>query len=190
MVGWNFSAGADYTRSSSDTSSRSSGTERSSTSVRRLGDQQYKELSATMRALQGELDEYAPQYSKEAAVRDTKGLVDSIFQQYRETDLPNILQQQGQAGAYSSTGTQQLANDAYARTTTQASSAVLQAISQYADIQNQRRSVSSSALSNVLSGLLAAREDTTSTSAFNTTAKSKTTGKTTKLTTEGGWAGS
>lgn len=175
-----FNFGADYTRSSSDTSSRSTGTERTSTSTRRLGDQQYKELSATLRSLQSDLDEYAPQYSKEAAVKDTKGLVESIFNQYRESDLPNILQQQGQSGAYSSTGTQQLANDAFSRATTQASSAVLQAITSYADIQNQRRSVSGAALNNVLSGLLAAREDTTATSAFTTQGSSKSRGKTTK----------
>jgi hypothetical protein len=175
-----FNFGADYTRSSSDTSSRGSGTERSTTSTRRLGDQQYRELSATMRRLQADLDEYSPEYSKEAAVKDTKGLVESIFTQYRESDLPNILQQQGQSGAYSSTGTQLLANDAFARANTQASSAVLQAIGTYAGIQNERRSVSSSALSNVLSGLLAAREDVTQESAYSTVSSSKAKGKTTK----------
>lgn len=175
-----FNAGADYTRSSTDTSSRGSGTERSSTSTRRLGDQQYKELSATLRTLQQDLDQYSPEYSKSAAIKDSKGLVESIFQQYRESDLPNILQQQGQAGAYSSTGTQMLANDAFARANTQASSTVMQAIQSYAGIQNERRSVSSAALNNVLSGLLAAREDVTNQSSFTTQSSSKAKGKTTK----------
>lgn len=187
MAGFNFKAGADYTRSSTDTSSSSSGTERGSTSTRRLGDQQYSELSRTLRTLQRDVEEEDPLYSKSAAIKDSRGLVESIFNQYRESDLPNILTQQGQAGAYSSTGTQMLANDAFARANTQASSAVLQAIGSYAGIQSEKRSVAGQSLSTVLQGLLAAREDIATQSAFDTKSKAKSVGKTTKVSTEGGW---
>lgn len=171
---WSVSGGSKYTSSESNTRSSSEGSESSTTSTRRLSDGQVAELSRTMSRLQRDVDQFDKAYSKQAAIQDSKGLVADIFKQYRETDLPNILQAQSNAGAYSNTGSQLLANDAFARTTSAASSAVLQAIQSYAGIQAERRNVSSQALSTVLSGLLAAREDTTASSMFNTSSKSKT----------------
>lgn len=176
-----FSAGGARTTSSSTTDSSASGRESSQASTRRLTEQQYNELSRTMRTLQRDVDEFDQAYSKEAAIRDSKGLVADIFRQYRETDLPQILQSQSQAGVYSNTGTQMLANDAFARTTSAASSAVLQAIQNYAGIQTERRNVSQQALSTVLSGLLAAREDSATSSLFSTTSRSKTKSSSTQL---------
>lgn len=169
-----FSAGGSYSQSSSTSSS--TGRERTSTQTRRLSDQQYMELSSTLRQLQGNVEDEDIAYSKDQAIKDSKGLIDNIFAEYRDQDLPQILEKQGSTGAYSSTGTQLLANDAYARTTAKASSAVLGAIASYADIQNQKRATSTNALSSVLSGLLAAREDTNTQSVFSTSSKSRSKG--------------
>jgi len=169
------------TFSQSSTTSNSSGRERSTSQTRRLTDQQYMELSRTMRELQAGVEEEDAAFSKAQAIKDSKGLVDNIFAEYRDQDLPQILEKQAVTGAYSSTGTQLLANDAYARTTAKASSAVLGAIASYADIQNQKRATSTNALSSVLSGLLAAREDNTTQSVFSTASKTKTKGQTHKI---------
>lgn len=166
--------------SSSSSSSNSSGREGTTSQTRRLTDEQYLELSNTLRQLQGDIEDPDEAFSKKQAIKDSKGLVDSIFAEYKDQDLPQILEKQGATGAYSSTGTQLLANDAYARTTAKASSAVLQAISGYADIQNQKRSTSTNALSSILSGLLAAREDNTTNSVFSTESSSKSKGKSLK----------
>ena len=169
------------TFTNSSTKSSSTGKERTNTSVKRLSDEQYMELSRTLREMQGQVEEEDAAFSKGQAIKDSKGLVDNIFAEYRDQDLPQILEKQGATGAYSSTGTQLLANDAYARTTAKASSAVLGAIASYADIQNQKRNTSANALSSVLSGLLAAREDTATTSVFSTDSRSKSKGQTHKV---------
>lgn len=178
-MAWGIKGSSSFSNSS--TTSNTTGRERSSTQTKRLTDAQYMELSRTMRELQGDVESEDIAYSKDQAVKDSKGLVDNIFAEYRDQDLPQILEKQGATGAYSSTGTQLLANDAYARTTAKASSAVLGAIASYADIQNQKRATSTNALSSVLSGLLASREDTTTQSVFSTSSKSKSKGQTHKI---------
>lgn len=176
-----YSISGDSTYSHSKTDSSSQGRESTSSSVRRLDDQTYQELQRTLRRMQAGAEEEDPRYSKQAAINDTKGIVDSIFADYADTALPQILERQGQSGGYSSTGTQLLANDAYSRTTAKASEVVLQAIQGYAATQNEKRQTSIQGLGTVLEGLLAAREDSTSSSTFNTSSRSRTSGWSKKI---------
>lgn len=176
-----FGVTGGLTTTKSETDTRSRGSEQGVTRSRRLDEAQIQELSRTMRGLQRDVEEEDERYGKSAAIADTKGIVNQIFQDYRETTLPDILSQQSAAGAYSSTGTQLLANDAFARTTNQASATVLQAISEYAGIQDQRRQTASNALSNVLQGILASREDTSYSTLFDTSSQSKAKGTTKKI---------
>lgn len=169
-----FGASATYSQSKTDSSSQ--GRENSSTSVRRLDGETYQELQKTLRQMQRATEEEDPRYSKQAAIRDSKGIVDSIFADYADTALPQILERQGQSGGYSSTGTQLLANDAYARTTAKASEVIMSAIQGYAATQNQKRQTGIQGLGTVLEGLLAAREDTTNNSSFTSSSKAKTSG--------------
>lgn len=168
-----FGASASYSQSS--TTSSGSGSEQSNSVTQRLNSDQINYLSNLLGTMGDEMA-YDPNYSKDAAIADSQGIVDNIFRSYRESSLPNILERQTQTGAYSGTGTQLLANDAYARTTSQASEAVMNAIMGYADIQNQRRATASNAMSSILGGLLSAREETTASSQFRTDSQSKTTG--------------
>lgn len=168
-----FGASASYSQSS--TKSSSSGSEQMNSVTQRLGSDQINYLSGLMQQLGDEFG-FDPDYSKDQAIADSQGIVDNIFRQYSETALPNILERQTQTGAYSGTGTQLLMNDAFARTTAQASEAVMSAIMGYADIQNQRRGTASNAMSSILGGLLQAREETTGSSSFRTESQSKTQG--------------
>lgn len=167
--------------SSTSSSSKSTGAETSNTNTRRLSDADYESLSATLRRMQSGSEEEDAKYSKEAAIRDTKGLVDSIFSEYRKTDLPQIMEQQGKTGGYSSSGAQLLSNDAFATATNKAASTVLGAIQGYSQIQNDKRQTSIQGLSSILSGLLQARESSTVDSVFSTNSSSKAKGKSASL---------
>ena len=74
------------------------------------------------------------QYSKEAALADTKGLVDSFMRQLTEQQLPALVGAESAAGAYGSTATQALKNDAVARTAEATARAQIEAIGSYANL--------------------------------------------------------
>ena len=74
------------------------------------------------------------QYSKEAALTDTKGLVDSFIRQLTEQQLPALVGAESAAGAYGSTATQALKNDAVARTAEATARAQIEAIGSYANL--------------------------------------------------------
>jgi hypothetical protein len=76
-------------------------------------------------------------YSKNAAVRDSQGLIASIFRDYKNTALPQIFNAQNSAGGYGSSTGQLLANDAFGAATAKASEAVLKNINDYRKIQQQ-----------------------------------------------------
>lgn len=77
-------------------------------------------------------------FNKQQAITDSTGLINQIFQNYREQNLPQILSTQNRAGGYDSSGTQLLADDAFARTEAQGLSAITDTISKYAGIQSQQ----------------------------------------------------
>lgn len=85
-------------------------------------------------------------FSKDAATNDTREAISNIFTEYSEQDLPQILSLQSQSGTYSNTQTQQLANDAFARTVGKAGSLLLDTIAKYAGIQQAGRETDSASL--------------------------------------------
>ena len=77
-------------------------------------------------------------YSKSDAMLDVAGTVKSIFDQYKQQDLPQIFAAMGQAGAYNSTNAQLIANDALAEAIGKSSTLTLQTIKDYAGITAQQ----------------------------------------------------
>ena len=75
------------------------------------------------------------EYNKSLAISDAQGVVASIFQEYRDTDLPQIYQAMNGSGGYNSTSAQLLANDAYARAVTKSAKEVLDNVSKYGNIR-------------------------------------------------------
>lgn len=90
-------------------------------------------------------------YSKADAVTDVAGTISSIFRQYKEQDLPQIIGQMGLAGAYNATGAQFLANDAFAEATAKATDTTMQAIKDYAGISRENEQAFQAALLNAFS---------------------------------------
>ena len=75
-------------------------------------------------------------YSKEAALADTQGIVASSMRQLTEQQLPSLVSAEAGGGAYGSTATAALKNDAVARTAEAAARAQLEGVAQYANIQS------------------------------------------------------
>jgi hypothetical protein len=75
------------------------------------------------------------EYNKALGISDAHDLVDSIFAEYRDTDLPQIYQSMNGSGGYNSTTAQLLANDAYARATAKAAKETLDNVAKYANIR-------------------------------------------------------
>lgn len=90
-----------------------------------------------------------PRYSKEAAIADSTGMVASIFNQYEKTALPKIFSGMGKAGAYNSTGSQLMANDAFAQANTDAAGVVMDTILNYAKLSRGEQDAETEALLNV-----------------------------------------
>lgn len=73
-------------------------------------------------------------FTKADAVNDVAKTIEGIFRQYKEVDLPQIAAVAGQSGAYGSTNTAMLANDAFAESIAKASALTLSTIKDYAGI--------------------------------------------------------
>ena len=94
-------------------------------------------LDSLTQQLSGIVGTKADTYSKASAISDAQGIVEGMFKQYREQDLPNIVATMGASGAYNSTGAQTLANSAFADTIAKAATAVTQNIANYAGIERE-----------------------------------------------------
>lgn len=86
------------------------------------------------------------EFSKDAATKDTRDAIANIFTEFGEQELPQILSLQSQSGTYSNTQTQQLANDALARTVGKAGNLLLDTIAKYAGIQQAGRETDTASL--------------------------------------------
>lgn len=124
-------------------------------------------------------------FTKDAAVADTQGLVQGLFNKYSKEVVPQIVAQGGQGGVYNSTGVQALANDAFASTVAKGAELQLSAIKDYAGIQQQAQNSGFEAILAAL-GLEAkaySTSDSTGTSETDTLATgTKTTKGTTRQT--------
>lgn len=83
------------------------------------------------------LSQTTSQYSKGSAIADSQGAVAEIFNQFKNSALPEIYQAQAGSGGYNSSTGQLLANDAFASANTKAASLVLDTINKYRGIQQQ-----------------------------------------------------
>ena len=93
-------------------------------------------------------------YTKSAAIADSQGLVKSIFDQYKQSDLPQIYQAQSSSGGYNSTAAQTLADNAFGQAVSKAQGAVLGNIKSYADITNTIEQTDATKTSSILGALL------------------------------------
>lgn len=146
------------TKGSSTSTINSTSTQQGTSTSSGTGDTQTQQTSmdAASKAL---LDAFTQQmasaqgtggkgYSKADAVTDVAGTISSIFRQFKEQDLPQIMGQMGLAGAYNSTGAQFLANDAFAEATAKSADTTLQALKDYAGITRENEQAFQSALLN------------------------------------------
>lgn len=99
------------------------------------------------------------EFSPDAAVKDSQGLVQDIMRQLQEGTLPQIYNQQNAAGAYNSTTGQLLANDASARAAAQGAAAVSGTKEKYAGVQNTQMGQ----LMQIVQALIAANKSTNTT---------------------------
>jgi hypothetical protein len=97
------------------------------------------------------------QYSKEAAIKDSSGLVDQIMKQFTEGGLPQIYQAQQNSGGYNSTTAQLMSNDAVSRAAAAGAAATSKTITDYSQIQQQQKE----SLLKLVLGMLTASRTTT-----------------------------
>lgn len=171
---WSVSGSLTHSKSKSNTTS--SGSESTRSSTRRLDTAQEQELKNLLTQFGLDMQTDDAQFGKNAAIADASGLLNDLFTQYRENELPQILGAQGQSGAYGSTGAQILSNDAYARTVNKGAATILGNVQNYAAIQQGQRQNNIAAFSSVLEGLLGAKENTSVDSLFKTTSKTNSSG--------------
>lgn len=153
------SASLGFGGSSSSSRSRTSGSEKGSETIRRLSDESIaltERLAAVFGAEAAGPDQGL---SRQAALDDVQSIIGNLFQQYSETALPQIYSAVSGGGGYNSTTGQLLANDAFARTTSQAGEVAIGAITQYEQLAQQRRQISLAGLEIALQSQIAGQED-------------------------------
>jgi len=74
------------------------------------------------------------QFSKGAAIGDVAGVVKNLFNEFKDTALPEIFSIEAGTGGYSSTAGQLLANDAFARTMSKAAQVTMENVERYAKL--------------------------------------------------------
>lgn len=74
-------------------------------------------------------------FSKEAAIKDSQGLIEQIMKSMKETTLPSIYQQAAGHGGYNASTTKLLANDAFSRALQTAIGAQTDVVTKYSNAQ-------------------------------------------------------
>lgn len=92
-------------------------------------------LAAISQYMKGPLAQSSQEYGKQAAIADSRGLVSSIFREYQNEALPQIMQMEAGSGGYNSSTGQLLANDAFAGAVSKSQAAVLDTINKYRAIE-------------------------------------------------------
>jgi hypothetical protein len=126
------------------------------------------------------------QYTKDKAIADSSGVVDSIFKKFKEVALPQIYTAQNQSGGYNSTGAQQLADSAYGQATADSASVVLDTINKYGTLHQ-------GLLKDTMTSLIDAfgvAKGSVQQGSSSVTGKTDTTNKSTQKTTSPGTGGS
>lgn len=141
-----FSLNIGKSKSKSSTSAASTST----TTAKKFDAGSKTVLDDLMTFLQGGLPAAGGQFSRENAITDSNALVKSLFDQFQTTALPQIAMGMQGAGVYNATAGQQLANDAFGKTTAAASQAVMQNIQSYAKLAQEDKNLTLNGLLNVL----------------------------------------
>jgi predicted ribosome quality control (RQC) complex YloA/Tae2 family protein len=172
----------------STTTASSSGGEKSRQTTRRLSAQNEDYVNNLLRSF-GMASTADVGSARSQAITDTAGAVESLFQQYKDTAIPDILTAQQKTGGYGATTSQLLSNDAYARTVGKAAELQLNTIAQYENNALNRSQQALQGLSTSLQALLQASETTDVASQFNTKSKSNTKALEAKASGSFGWGG-
>ena len=166
------------TTESGTSQARTSGNETSKQVTQRLDNNSIANLTALLGTIQGNLTG-PDQYSKEAALQDSEGVVKQLFAEYSKTLLPQIISKASQSGAYNSSAAQLLADNAFAETVNRAAEVKLNTVAQYAQASAQKQQTQTQTLGTILQGLLQARETTDLASVVNSVTNSSYKGKST-----------
>lgn len=140
MAGFSFGGSKSSTKASTTTN----------TTVKKFDEQSKMVLDQLMQYLQGGLPNAGADFSRNNAIADSQNIVKSIFDQYKQTALPQIAMGMQGAGVYNATAGQSLANDAFGKATANASQAVLDNIIKYAGLKQQDQSLTLNGLLNTL----------------------------------------
>ena len=103
--------------------------------VRNAEDCWYPPTCAIMTDLIPRLTNKDIEYSKDTAIADAQGTVNSVFEQFKDEALVQVYYPQCIANGYNSTTMQLLANNAYAKTVSEGAKVVLDNIQRYAGIR-------------------------------------------------------
>lgn len=170
MSMWSVSSEA----STAKTTSKSNGSQEEKANTRRLSVEDEMYVKDLLKAF-GSNTKVDLAAARKNALTDTKASVEALFNQYKETALPQIMSAQQKTGGYGSTTATALSNDAFARTVANAGALQLQAVGQYETNALNRSQQALSGLSTSLQALLQANETSTAESAFKSSARSTTT---------------
>lgn len=94
-----------------------------------------KGLEGIDQFMAGILSQTNDQYSKQAAIGDTQGMVANLFREYSNTVVPQIFQMENTSGGYNSSTGQLMANDAFASTLSKAAEVQMNAVQNYRKLQ-------------------------------------------------------
>lgn len=170
MAGFGFSAQSDT--SHTDAKSMGSGSEKVNTRRLSVEDEEFtKELLRSFGAntnvdLAG---------ARKQAIEDTQSSIAALFTQFKDTALPQIAGAEKRTGGYNTTTGEQLTNDAFARTLSQAAGLQLNAVNQYETAALNKSQQALSGFSTSLQALLQANEQQNTDSMFTTRSTSTTT---------------
>ena len=103
--------------------------------IRNSEDCWYPPTCAVMTDLVPRLTKKDIEYSKDTAIADAQGTVNTLFQQFKDDTLVQVYQPMCIANGYNSTTMQLLVNNAYAKTVSEGAKVVLDNIQRYAGIR-------------------------------------------------------
>lgn len=175
MSGIGFSFGSS--KSKSATTSTSSGSGTSVTDITRMDEASKWELDQLMQLMGDKVGAPSQEYSKAAAIGDVAGVVNNLFNQFREQALPQIFSAEGATGGYGSTSAQFMANDAFAETLGRAAQVSMENIGRYADISNKEQSLNLEGLIQALNLQKEAVAREATAESYTSKSSSKTKGK-------------
>ncbi len=182
-----FGGGKSSSTQTSSSNSTTTGKESSNQTTQRLDQATLDAVTKIFTDLSGGIGDRPAELSKDAAIADTQGVVQNLFDNFSKSVLPQIMQKAFTGGAYNSTAANLIANDAFAQTVNKAAEVQLGAISQYEAAGTARQQVQNTTLGTILQTLLGSKEVTNLVSSLESNTKSSATGKTKGKSASGGF---